>query len=185
MATPRRAPARPGGGARGPLNPSQNGDSAGGRRPRGSAKDRALGLLAVRWRSRAELERRLTAAGFGATEIASALDDLERVDLIDDERFAAALVRDRGGRACQGDRAIRSALRSAGVGAEVAEAAMAAAGDEAERARRLAEGRAGRLKGAEPAVAYRRLLSLLLRKGYGPDVAREACRGAVSDRLEG
>ena len=49
-----------------------------------TAKDRALGLLAVRWRSRDELRRRLLRAGFEPPEVDSALVDLEGVGLMED-----------------------------------------------------------------------------------------------------
>ena len=55
-----------------------------------SCHERALGLLAVRARSRRELERRLLQAGFEAEEVADVLERLERVGLVDDEAFARA-----------------------------------------------------------------------------------------------
>jgi regulatory protein len=147
----------------------------------GTAKDRALGLLAVRWRSREELRRRLARAGFDAGEIDEALGDLEQAGLIEDGRFARELVRDQAGRRLSGDRAIMAALRQRGVSAEVAEAALGDAGDEAARARSLAERRAARLAGLSPEAASRRLYGALVRRGYPPGVAREACRAALAD----
>jgi regulatory protein len=146
----------------------------------GTAKDRALGLLAVRWRSREELRRRLARAGFDADEIEEALADLERAGLVEDVRFARELVRDQAGRRLSGDRAILAALRQRGVSPEVAETALAAAGDEAVRARSLAERRATRLGGLPPEAAYRRLYGALVRRGYAPGLAREACRAALA-----
>jgi len=154
-------------------------------RPRASAKDRALGLLAVRWRSRAELERRLRGAGFEPDEVRSAIADLESAGLVDDARFAREVVADGAGRRLAGDRAVRYALRVKGVSAEVADQAMEAAGDEAERALALARKRAGRLADSPPDAAYRRLLGLLVRRGFGPSVAREACRVALREVLPG
>src|SRR5919201_1882490 len=54
--------------------------------PRGTAKDRALLLLGVRWRSREEVRRRLRKAGFESDEIEGALADLEAAGLIEDRR---------------------------------------------------------------------------------------------------
>jgi regulatory protein len=151
-----------------------------------TAKDRALGLLAVRWRSRAELKSRLRRAGFESQEIETALEDLEAVGLVDDERFAAELVRDRAGRKLAGPRAIQAALREKGVPAEAAERAMAEIeGDERERALRLAEGRAARLTGLAPEAAYRRLLGLLQRRGYPFGLARWAATEALKERTSG
>lgn len=151
--------------------------------PRGTAKDRALGLLGVRWRSREELRRRLLRAGFDADQIEPALEDLERAGLIDDERFAREVVRDQACRRFSGNRAVRAALAQKGVDPDVAAAAMEPLGDESERALELATSRASRMAGLAPEVAFRRLYSLLLRRGYGPSVAREACRGALADAL--
>jgi len=151
--------------------------------PRGSAKDRALRLLGVRWRSRAELQQRLRLAGFPAEEIDEAIQDLDRAGLVDDARFARAVVADRAGRRLAGDREIRMALRRGGVSEDTAVAAMAAAGDESERALDLARKRAARLSGLEPATAYRRLYGLLLRRGFGSRVAQDACRVALAEVL--
>jgi regulatory protein len=147
---------------------------------KGTAKDRALGLLAVRWRSRQELSRRLTRAGFDADEVEVALGDLESVGLIDDDRFAREVVKDRATRRLAGDRAIRSALREKGVPEETAAAALEKAGDEAARAESLAAQRAPRMSGLAPEAASRRLYGLLLRRGFPPPVARDATRRALS-----
>jgi regulatory protein len=146
----------------------------------GTAKDRALGLLAVRWRSREELRGRLARAGFDPGEIDEALADLELVGLVEDARFARELVQDQAGRRLSGDRAILAALRQRGVSPDVAEAAMGAAGDQAARARSLAERRATRLAGLPPEAAFRRLYGALVRRGYPPDMARDACRAALA-----
>src|SRR5438552_5996519 len=90
-------------------------------RPRGTSKDRALRLLGVRDRSRRELERRLTRAGFEPEEIAEALDALAAAGLIDDARFAGAVVEHaRTGRVA-GRRAVLSGLLAKGVDRDTAE----------------------------------------------------------------
>jgi regulatory protein len=162
---------------------------ASGRTPRGTAKDRALGLLAVRWRSRVELERRLVRAGYEPDEVRDALIDLERAGLVDDERFAREVVRSKATGRLAGPRAVREALRTSGVDAQIAEHAMAeaAVGDsEADEARAtaLAQKRATRMAGIAPDVAARRLFDLLVRRGYGPDVARLAARTALSEAFQ-
>ena len=152
--------------------------------PRGTARDRALGLLAVRWRSREEIRRRLRSAGYDPGEIDPVLDDLERVGLIEDERFAREMVRDQAGRRLAGGRAIRSALRAKGVAPDLVERALSDAGEEAERAKALASRRVARMANLPPEAAYRRLFGLLVRRGYDSAVAREACREALSAVLE-
>jgi regulatory protein len=150
-------------------------------RPRQSAKDRALGLLAVRWRSREELRRRLRQAGYEPDQIQAALDDLESAGLIEDARFARELVRDQANRRFAGDRAIRGALREKGVSPEVADQALAEAGDEAERAMEFARRRATRMLQLAPDAAYRRLYGQLTRRGFGPALATAACRAALAE----
>ena len=154
--------------------------------PSGTARDRALGLLAVRWRSRAELERRLRVAGFDPDEVSTTLDDLQRVGLVDDERFAAELVRDQANRRLAGGRAIAAALREKGVDPAVAAAAMEPhAEDEVQRAVELARRRAARMGGQQPDLARRRLYGLLLRRGYGPATAAAAVRAALEELSAG
>lgn len=168
---------------------SDGAQAAGGRTPRGTAKDRALGLLAVRWRSRVELERRLLRAGYDPDQVREALIDLEAVGLVDDERFAREVVQSRASGRMDGPRAVREALRTSGVDVQIAERAMAEAdvgereADEA-RATELATKRAARMTGVAPDVAARRLFDLLLRRGYGPDVARLAARTALAEAFE-
>src|SRR5262249_26211558 len=142
------------------------------------AKDRALGLLAVRWRSRRELETRLRAAGFEQDQVETALRDLERAGLIDDDRFARELARAKSGR-LEGNRSVRSALAKAGVAPQLSDRVVADLGGEAERAAELAERKAARMSRLSPEVAYRRLHGLLMRRGYAPDLARDAARRAL------
>ncbi len=154
---------------------------AGPRRARATAKERALRLLSVRSRSRAELRRRLTQASFEAAEVEETLEDLERAGLVDDDRFARELVRDRAALRLAGGRAIRAELLRSGVRAEIADAALDEAGDEVERARALALKRAPRLRELPPEAAHRRLYSLLLRRGYGHGIATAACAEALGE----
>jgi regulatory protein len=137
----------------------------------------------VRWRSRQEIRRRLRSAGFEAEEIEQALMDLEGVGLIEDARFASEVVRDQAGRRLAGNRSIRASLLQKGVPPEVIDEALEDAGGEAERARELARHKAVRLAGLAPEAAYRRLYGLLLRRGYGPGVAREACRETLHESM--
>jgi len=115
--------------------------------------------------------------------VGSAIEDMEQAGLVDDARFARELVADRAGRRLAGDRAVRYALLAKGVAGDIAAQAMEAAGDETARALALARKRAGRLGPFEPDAAYRRLYGLLVRRGFGPSVAREACRQALREVL--
>lgn len=156
-----------------------------GRRP-GAAKhprschERALGLLAVRPRARRELERRLLAAGFEVDEVDDVLARLERVGLIDDEAFARQMADHQFGSRRAGHRAVTSVLLAKGIAPELAARVAEDAPDaEHDRALELARSRVGRLTGIEPVKAFGRLTSLLVRRGYAPDVARSAARRAL------
>lgn len=147
---------------------------------RRSCHDRALGLLAVRPRSRRELRSRLLQAGFEAEEVGAELQRLEEVGLIDDERFARSLAEHEVGARSSGTRAVASALFAKGVAADTVQRVLEEhrAGDEG-RAFDLARRRAGRLSGLDRAVAFRRLCSFLERRGHASDVARRAARAAL------
>jgi regulatory protein len=96
--------------------------------------DTALRALRAADRSRAELDERLARKGYGAEERRDALDELERLGYLDDERTAAlraARLAERG----YGDAYIRADLERRGLDAE---AALAALEPEAERAERQA-----------------------------------------------
>lgn len=145
-----------------------------------SCHERALGLLAVRPRARRELERRLLAAGFESEEVLDVLTRLERVGLVDDEAFARQMAEYQFGSRRSGRRAVTSALLAKGISPEVAaRVADDAPDDEHDRALELARARSGRLAGVEPAKAFARLTSLLVRRGYAPEVARSAARSAL------
>ena len=110
------------------------------------------------------------------------LEDLEWVGLVDDDRFAREFVRGRVVTRLAGPRAIRAELQRMGVGPNVADAALdEVSDDEAGRARALALKRASRLRDVPPETAYRRLYSLLLRRGYGHGTAAAACTEALGE----
>jgi regulatory protein len=145
-----------------------------------SCHERALGLLAVRPRSRRELERRLLQAGFDPDEVRDVLAGLERVGLVDDRAFARQYAEHRFGTRREGRRAVMNGLRAAGISPQLAEAtAEQASEQDEERANALARSRAARLIGLEPPKAFARLSSLLMRRGYSPEIARGAARRAL------
>ena len=157
-----------------------------GRRPSGSkgnpksCHERALGLLAVRQRSRRELELRLLGAGFPEAEVTEVLGRLEAVGLVDDRAFARSLAEHAFGKRRAGERSVRASLAGKGVAAEAVAAAIEEfGGDEDDRALELARARATRLVSLPRERAYTRLVGLLARRGYPHSVAREAARRAL------
>jgi regulatory protein len=126
------------------------------------AIDAALKALRHRDRSAAELDARLAQRGVGAAERELALETLERIGYVDDERFARTRAEQLAARG-SGDALIRHDLEGRGLGAEQIEAALAVLAPERERA---------------AAVAARR--------GHGVKTARYlASRGFAADALEG
>lgn len=92
------------------------------------------------------------------TDRADALDTLERVGYVDDERFAATRAAALAGRG-YGDEWIRHDLSTHGIAAEAGEGALATLEPEAVRALALAE----RLGRSQKTAAH------LARKGFGED----------------
>jgi regulatory protein len=122
------------------------------------------------------MERRLLQAGFDAAAVAGELERLDGAGLLDDERFARALVEAQVVGKGAGRRALQTALAAKGVPRDVAERAVAeAAGsaeDEEARAEDLARRKARSLGSLEPSAAFRRLHGQLVRRGYDPGLAR-------------
>jgi regulatory protein len=145
-----------------------------------SLHDRALGLLAVRQRSRRELGTRLVRSGFDAADVAEELDRLGAVGLLDDRAFAAAFAEEAITRRLRGRREVAASLAAKGIDrAEIELALQGIVGSEEERAFELARSRARRLVTLAPDAAYRRLVGLLARRGYEPGTARSAARRAL------
>jgi len=166
-------------------NAESEGEVEGGgdraRRPKQTAHDRALRLLTVRARSRRELRDRLLRAGFDAPEVEDTLEGLEAAGLIDDERLAKAVVEHAVTRRLEGGRSVLTALRSHGLDADLVQDELTEAEhDQARRAHELAALRAGRVGNLPSEVAFRRLVAFLVRRGYGPGLAREAAARALA-----
>ena len=114
---------------------------------RPDAVETALRALRFRDRTAAELEARLEQRGVGEAEREQALETLERIGYVDDERFARARAErlaDRG----SGDALIRDDLERRGLAAEVVELALGSLEPERERAERIAELRGRTVKTA-------------------------------------
>ena len=97
------------------------------------------------------------------------LDDLARMDYINDERFALAKARSAVTHKHQGRRRALMELLKVGVKSEVASRAIDEVFDPADSlatARELALRQAPRLRKLEPEVARRRLAGMLQRRGF-------------------
>ena len=143
------------------------------------AKNAAYRYLALRPRSRAEVEKRLEDREFSEDVIKSAIDHLAHLGYLDDARFArqwaSARVRLRG----FGRRRIEQELRSKGIGRDIIEETFDGLfedASEAEVARREADKRLKNLGRFEPEVRRRRLAGFLERKGFSFEIIRTIIR---------
>ena len=134
---------------------------------RPDAVEQALRALRHRDRSTAELDARLAQRGVSPAEREEALETLERIGYVDDERFARTRAEQLAARG-SGDALIRHDLEGRGIADEHVEAAIAELEPEQERAARITERRGRSVKTAR----------YLASRGFGADalesvVARE------------
>lgn len=152
-------------------------------KPRSSAYDKALDLLARREQSRQELQRKLARGGYAADESAAALDRLGAQHYQDDARFGEMLVRSRVAQG-YGPQRIRMELRTHGL----ADAAIRQLLDEADvdwQANALAQLR--RHYGGRAAVdraEQGKRAQFLLRRGFAAATVRYATHAEVDDADE-
>lgn len=133
------------------------------------ATEIAQRLLAVRLRSRQEIEQRLQRRGVSRATLESVLERLSDAGLIDDIRFARAWVSGRQALRPSGKIRLQRELRQKGVDSETIEQALREAfseSDEYQLALAVARARLRRYRGEAPDVAYRRLAGVLQRRGF-------------------
>jgi regulatory protein len=131
--------------------------------------DKGLSYLASRLHSRSELKTKLMRREFGASVVEAVLDELQRLGYVDDARFAANKAGILSARKHHGRRRALVELRKAGVSGEVASKALDEvyeSTDPTSVARELALKQAPRLRKLDPAVAKRRLIGMLQRRGF-------------------
>ena len=144
------------------------------------AMDAALNLLTRRDHSSAELSRKLAAKGFPAEEIEATLSRLHGLCYLDDRRYAEqwATRAVREGKAV-GHR-LRLELRRRGIPPEIAEAAMAAAGENLDEREAIGELLDRRFAGFDPATATpmekRRVVGWFQRRGFSLSAIFDALR---------
>ncbi|NTV95409.1 MAG: recombination regulator RecX [Thiobacillus sp.] len=140
-------------------------------------RERALGLLARREHSRAELARKLAPHG-EADEIAALLDGLERENLLSNERYAESLASVRAGR--HGSLRLKADLRDKGVPeAVIAETVREARANDLEAAHAVW----AKKFGSPPADAAERARQtrFLAGRGFPLDVVRRVLGGDLDD----
>jgi regulatory protein len=150
-------------------------------RPAASLLKRAVALLARREHSRAELARKLIRRldeGQDHADVDAVLDELQRRDLLSEERFAASVVRARAAR--YGDARLKQDLKSRGAAPDAAAAALdAVRGSEPERARAVW---ARRFSGPPTSLHERaRQVRFLEARGFSAAVIRQVLTGLPGD----
>lgn len=139
-----------------------------------SLRSRALGLLARREHSRAELQRKLAPHTEDPQELIDLLDDLTRRGWLSDARFAEALVHDK--QAKFGTSRLAYELRERGVQESVIRDQLAELKDtELERARQVWQSKFGALP--EDAKARAKQMRFLQSRGFSFDVIGKILRG--------
>jgi regulatory protein len=137
--------------------------------------DKATEYLSQRLHSRAELKKKLMRREYGESVIEAVLDNLERLDYLNDRRFASAKALSAAQRKHHGRRRAAQELLKAGVKQETARRAVEdvyESHDSQAMARELAKKKAPALRRLDTQVARRRLYGLLLRRGFSYDEIR-------------
>ncbi len=160
------------------------------RDPAEQAREICLLQLSHGPRTAAQLERVLARKGIEEDVATEVLGRFTDVGLIDDAAFAEAWVESRHSGRGLARRALAHELRTRGVDNAVIAVAVAELDPEREldTARALAVRRLAASRGADPAARFRRVATLLARKGYSEAVAyrviREALEAEASEGAE-
>ncbi len=143
--------------------------------PEQVARQILLRRLTDRPRSRAELAQALAAKRVPGDVAARLLDRFSEVGLVDDAAFARSWIESRQRGRGLARRALAHELRAKGIDTETARAALddVDPADERERARRLVHRKLPSLARVDRAVAQRRLIGMLARKGYPAGLATQ------------
>jgi regulatory protein len=142
----------------------------------GELRERALRLLARREHSRAELARKLEAAGFAREDIALLLDALQEKNWLSDQRFAESYVADHQARA--GSIKLAYDLRQRGVPDSIIENVLRDNHDsEISRAREVWCKKFGSVPTSVGEKA--RQIRFMQNRGFTPAVIRQVICGSV------
>ena len=128
-----------------------------------------------------ELRTAIVTRGFSQDLAQQVVCRLVEVGLVNDRHYAEAFVRDRFSLSGKTGRALSQDLQRRGISQELIHQALDQIGDEdqEERARELVRKKIATFHGVSRDTAYRRLTSLLARKGYSAHI----CVSVVSEIL--
>jgi regulatory protein len=159
--------------------------------PPPTAYQRAIGRLARRDHSVAELRRALLERGHEKAEVEAALDRLRRERYLDDAGFAERFARSRMAHQGLGRLRVRQGLRQRGVERGTIDAGITGALREVDECLvldRLARRYWRQHAAVEPSRRLPRLWAFLLRRGFAPGLVRDRLCGLWprwSDALDG
>ena len=147
----------------------------------------ALRLLTYRERSRKELWDKLAGKKYSPAAVAAVIEKLERLELLDDEKFARLWVNSRINFKPRAAWLIGRELARKGIAGETARRVL---GElipperEREAARELAENRVRHYRGEPSQTARRKLFSYLARRGFPSETIRECLDDLVGGEEE-
>lgn len=151
--------------------------------PEQVARTIVLRKLTAAPRSRADLRKELLKRGVPEDVCDRVLDRFAEVRLIDDEAYAQAWVESRHRSRGTARSVLRQELRAKGIDEELTAAALEEITDEDERlrARRLVEAKLRTLQRWDPDTRARRLVSMLVRRGYRQGMALSVVREVMGE----
>ena len=152
-------------------------------KPKRTAYDKALGLLARREHSRRELKTKLRQSGYEGDESTAAIDRLGEQRYQDDERFAEVLVRSRAAQG-YGPQRIRAELKTHALSDQRIRELLDVSGVDwdasaLDQLRRRYGG-----KGAPDHAERARRAQFLLRRGFAAATVRRATHAEVDDAAD-
>lgn len=136
------------------------------------AYQRAVRYLAMRPRSRAEIEAYLRRKGDAEETVGEVLARLGQAGYVDDQQFARFWVEDRLRFRPRGGRALRYELRQKGLAPEEIDAALEGL-EEGEAAWEAVAGKLERWRNLDEREFLEKVMAYLNRRGFGFDVCRE------------
>jgi regulatory protein len=152
-------------------------------KPKPSAYNKALGLLARREHSRRELRQKLGRSGYVGEEASEALDRLGAQHYQDDDRFAEVLIRSRTAQG-YGPMRLRAELKSHGLpDARIRSLLDAVEVDWTEAAAAQLRRRYGTGGTSDPSERARRA-QFLLRRGFPAATVRDVTHADVDDAAD-
>lgn len=148
------------------------------------AKEAALKFLSFRRRTEKEVSDKLKKRGFDSGTVTITIDKLKDYDLINDVEFATAWVNERLAHKPRGKKLLRQELWKKGIKKEIIDQVIEElCKDEDKAASELLEKIKRRYRNLEPQVARRRMLGVLLRRGFSYEIAKNTFSSLLSSSM--